>query len=152
MGEERLPLWPLCLSSLFGSLYLLVGVLDVLSQIGLIAVPFTTGDLIASLMLLIVGSVFITGTPLLHKGEREGYAFTLVATTLAGILFLLQLFVFASNGLGWILGFEDWIEWTPISDITPSIWLFSLILLTMGILRGFKMLGGEKGIFPIGGR
>lgn len=151
MAEEKLPMWPLYLSLLFGWLYVVVGIADIMGTLGFIAQVFTTGDVIASMMMIIVGTVYITGTPSLHRREREGYAFTLVATTLAAILFVLHVLVFASNGLGWLLGFEDWIGWNALSDLTPPIWLFLLILLAMGILRSRKLLGGEKGIFPIGG-
>ncbi len=151
MAEERLPRWPLYLSLLFGVLYAIAGIIDILTVVGYISTPLSTGDLIASLMMVIVGTVYLAGTPSLQKGEREGYAFTLVATTLAAILFILQVLVFLSNGLGWLLRFDDWLEWNILSDLTPSIWLFLLILLAMGILRSLKLLGGEKGIFPIGG-
>ncbi|MFW9921380.1 MAG: hypothetical protein ACFFED_17400 [Candidatus Thorarchaeota archaeon] len=152
MAEDSFPSWPLYLSLIFGSLYILIAIIDILALLAIIQSPYSTGDFIASIMMLVVGLVFIAGTPSLRRGEKDGYAFTLVATTLAGILFLLQILVFISNALGWILGFENWSEWDPLADIIPSIWLFTLILLTMGVLRSLKMLGGEKGIFPIGGK
>ncbi len=151
MSKEGFPEWPLYLSFLFGSLYIFIGLIDIFSALGYYTLPYTSGDIIASLMMVIVGTVYISGTPSLHNGEREGYAYTLVATTLASILFLLQVLVLGSNALGWLLQFEDWMQWNAFTDLTPPIWVFSLILITMGILRISGQLGGERGIFPTGG-
>jgi hypothetical protein len=38
------------------------------------------------------------------------------------------MFMLLSNGLGWALGFEDWLEWTPIEQFQPGLWLFVFAL------------------------
>jgi hypothetical protein len=96
-------------------------------------------------MLMIVSMVFLAGVGPLRRNNREGYAYIAVGIFLAGILFALQLVTLATNYLGWILGFEDWIGWTLLSDMTPTIWLFLLILGIFGITRAVE--GESEGNF-----
>ena len=89
--------------------------------------------------------VFLAGVRPLRRGEREGFAYIAVGIFLAGVLFVLQLFILSTNYLGWILGFEDWVDWTPLLDITPTVWLFFIILLIFGIARALE--GETEGNF-----
>ncbi len=151
MADRELPRWPMYLNGLFGLAYLVFGVFYLLSGVGAIVPVAGASDPIGSLMLVIVSVVYIAGLPMLSKGETEGYAFTLVATVLAALLFFLQILVLASDALGWFLGFSDWADWSVLQDAGPSLWLFLFVILAMGILRFSGRLGGEKGIFPTGG-
>ncbi len=151
MSDGELPSWPLYLSGLFGLAYLIIGLVYLLSAVGVIMPLAGASDPIASLMLLIVAIVYLTGVPMLSRGNREGYAFTLVATLLAALLFFLQILVLASNALGWLLRFSDWANWTILQDVGPSLWLFMFVLMAMAFLKVSGRLGGEKGVFPIGG-
>lgn len=146
-----MPSWPLYLSGLFGLAYLIIGLVYFLSGIGIVMPLAGASDPIASLMLVIVSIVYIAGIPMLSKGKREGYAFTLVATLLAALLFFLQILALASDALGWLLGYSGWASWTVFQDAAPSLWLFMFVLMAMAILKFAGKLGGEKGIFPIGG-
>lgn len=151
MADEELPNWPLYLSGLFGLAYLLTGLVYLLSGIGAVIPLPGASDPIASLMLIIVSIVYLAGVPVLSRGNRDGYAFTLVATILAALLFFLQVLVLASDALGWVLGYSGWADWTVYQDAAPSLWLFMFVLMAMAILKFAGKLGGEKGIFPIGG-
>ncbi len=151
MSEEQAPTWPLFANAVLGPLYLLVAVLYTLSGFGLILPLPASEDVIGSSMLYIVSAVYLAGIKPLMNGVREGYAYTLVATVLAAILFILHLIVFGTNILGSMLGLDDWIGWTPLDSLSPAIWLFGLILVGAALLRLTDRLGGEKGIFPIGG-
>lgn len=135
--------WPF--PFILGIVYLAGGLLWFSSSIGL-AVPFPSpSDPISSLMLVIVSMVFLAGVRPLRRGEREGFAYIAVGIFLAGVLFVLQLFILSTNYLGWILGFEDWVAWTPLLDITPTVWLFFIILLIFGIARALE--GETEGNF-----
>jgi hypothetical protein len=151
LSDTQFPRWPLYLSGLFGLAYLVFGFVYLLSGVGVIMPLPGASDPIASLMLVIVSIVYLSGTPMLSRGDREGYAFPLVATILAALLFFLQILVLASDTLGWLLGFSDWATWTALQDASPSLWLFLLVLTTMAFLKFSNRLGGEKGIFPIVG-
>ncbi|MHA2209908.1 MAG: hypothetical protein ACXABV_12100 [Candidatus Thorarchaeota archaeon] len=135
--------WPFPL--ILGMVYLTGGLLWFISSIGIpISFP-ASSDPTSSLMLMIVSMVFLAGVGPLRRNNREGYAYIAVGIFLAGILFALQLVTLATNYLGWILGFEDWIGWTLLSDMTPTIWLFLLILGIFGITRAVE--GESEGNF-----
>ena len=142
--------WPFILSLIMGLLYLAVGVISFLVGIGILPELIGFGDPIGSIMVIIVGVVYISAGKPLVKGQEEGYAFTIVATTLALVLFALQTVIMLTNAIGWFLALDDWITWNIISDITPPFWLFLLVLALIGILRATKRIGGQKGIFPVG--
>jgi len=151
LSEESMPKWPLYASISMGLLYMIVGIVYVLSGFGAIHSLPASEDIIGSLMLFIVSAVFLTGVKPLLKGQEDGYAFTLVATAIAAILFVLQLIVVGTNALGLIIGLEDWMDWTPLNSLSPAIWLFGIILIGVALLRVTGRLGGERGVFPIGG-
>ncbi|MHA1907019.1 MAG: hypothetical protein ACW98Y_06980 [Candidatus Thorarchaeota archaeon] len=151
MGEEEIPKWPLYASISLAILYILTGIIYILSGLGLVISLPASNDIIGSFMLLIVGGVYLVGIQYLLKQQREGYAFTLVATALAAVLFALHSIVFGTNALGAILGLEDWIHWTPLDSLSPGLWLFGVIAIIIGCLKLTDRLGGEKGIFPIEG-
>jgi hypothetical protein len=135
--------WPFPL--LLGMVYLIGGLLWFIASIG-IPIPFPAyPDPISSLMLMIVSMVFLAGVGPLHRNAREGYAFIAVGMFLAGILFVLQLVTLVTNYLGWILGFADWITWTLLSDVTPTVWLFFIIVGIFGIARAVE--GDSEGDF-----
>jgi hypothetical protein len=79
-------------------------------------------------MLIIVGVIFLHVIRPISTGDIEGFAFLNVGVLLAALLFGLQIIVILTNGLGWIAGLEDWADWAFAQDITPSLWLFILVL------------------------
>jgi len=142
--------WPFVASLVIGLLYFGVGIISLISGIGIIQpIPFF-GDIINAFMIMIVGIVYLTGAKPLMKGDREAFAFAIVGSALAAVLFILQAIVIGTNFLGWILQLNDWIDWNPINDIVPSLWLFVIVLLTIGFLKITNRIGGQKGIFPLG--
>ena len=142
--------WPFIASLVIGLLYLSVGIISLISGMGIIPpIPFF-GDIINAFMIIIVGIVYLTGAKPLMKGDREAFAFAIVGSALAAVLFILQAIVIGTNFLGWILQLNDWIDWNPINDIVPSLWLFVIVLLTIGFLKITNRIGGQKGIFPLG--
>jgi uncharacterized membrane protein len=91
-------------------------------------------DPVGGLLLIIVGSVFLAGVKPLSEDEQEGYAFIAVGYILAAVLFGLQIMVIVTNFLGWILQYASWLEWNIFNDLTPSLWLFIVLMTSTGIL------------------
>ncbi|MHA1637224.1 MAG: hypothetical protein ACTSUB_04335 [Candidatus Thorarchaeota archaeon] len=149
-GNNNTKGWPFILSLLIGFLYVGVGIISLSTGIGLIQPIPGFGDLIGSIMVIIVGVVFLSGVKPLSKGDDDAYAFSIVGTGLAVLLFVLQIIIIGTNALGWGLGLEDWITWNIMDDITPSFWLFIIVMMVIGVLRATKRIGGHKGIFPVG--
>ncbi len=138
--------WPSFFTMVIGITYLIVGIVQVLSSLQLI-VPITGfSDFIGGFLLIIVASVFLTGVKPLSENNQEGYAFIAVGYILAALLFGLQILVILTNGLGWFLHFEDWLSWSILNDITPSLWLFIILMTGTGSLwvignMGEKIMG-----------
>ncbi|MFW9808808.1 MAG: hypothetical protein ACFFE6_05425 [Candidatus Thorarchaeota archaeon] len=148
-NELRLPEnggWPSIFTLVIGLCYLIVGFVQILSSVKIIAPIIGFTDLVGGFLLMIVASVFLTGVSPLSNNNQEGYAYIAVGYILAAVMFALQVLVILTNALGWFLQFEDWLAWNIINDITPSLWMFVILmagtgsLWVIGNIKG-KMLG-----------
>ncbi len=138
-GVETGTAWPLAL--LMGIVYLVGGLLWLLASLGL-PVPFPAiDDSISAAVLVVVAAVFLSGVGPLRQGDREGLGFIAVGVLLAGIMFALQLVILSTSFLGWTLGLEDWISWNLAMSLTPTVWLFLLVILFLAVGR---MLEGNR--------
>ncbi|MFX1560876.1 MAG: hypothetical protein ACFFBL_09850 [Promethearchaeota archaeon] len=126
--------WPSVLTLIIGVAYLSIGVVQILSSLQLIQPIVGFSDLIGGFLLIIVASVFLTGVGPLSRNNQEGYAFIAVGYILAALLFGLQILVILTNGLGWFLRFEDWLTWNIWNDVTPSLWMFVILMTGTGSL------------------
>ena len=126
--------WPSIFTLVIGLGYLIVGIIQILSSLGIIAPIIGFYDVFGGFLLIIVASVFLTGAKPLSENNQEGYAFIAVGYILAAVMFTLQILVILTNALGWLLQFEDWLTWNIISDITPSLWMFIILMTGTGSL------------------
>jgi hypothetical protein len=126
--------WPAILALLAGLAYAAVGILQVLVSFGFIPPIIGFTDILGGFLLIIIAAVFLTGVRPLSKDDQEGYAFIAVGYILAAILFALQVMVIITNALGWVLQFEDWLSWSIFNDITPSLWLFVILMTGTGVI------------------
>ena len=126
--------WPARLALVVGLTYASIGFIQILVSLGFIVPLVGFSDLIGGLLLIIVAAVFLTGVRPLQRDEQEGYAFIAVGYILAAVLFALQIMVIITNALGWVLRFEDWLLWNILNDITPSLWLFIILMTSTGAL------------------
>ncbi len=137
MEKIRVPedgTWPSILALVAGLAYAGVGTLQIFVALGLVQPITGFTDLIGGFLLIIVAAVFLTGVKPLSKDEQEGYAFIAVGYILAAILFALQIMVIITNALGWVLQFEDWLAWNLFNDITPTLWMFIILMTATGFL------------------
>jgi hypothetical protein len=126
--------WPSILALVIGLAYAGVGTLQVLVALGIFIPLIGFTDLVGGFLLIIVAAVFLTGVKPLSEDEQEGYAFIAVGYILAAVLFALQIMVIVTNALGWLLRFEAWLAWNILNDITPSLWLFIILMTSTGAL------------------
>jgi hypothetical protein len=126
--------WPSRLSLVVGVAYTVVGIIQICVALGFIAPIVGFTDLVGGFLLIIIAAVFFTGVKPLSKNEQEGYAFIAVGYILAAILFALQVLVIITNALGWFLRFNNWLQWNVLNDITPSLWLFVILMTATGSL------------------
>ncbi len=126
--------WSSVFTLIIGIAYLGVGIIQIFSSLQLITPIVGFSDLIGGFLLIITASVFLTGVKPLSENNQEGYAFVAVGYILAALLFGLQILVILTNSLGWVLRFEDWIVWNILGDITPSLWMFIIMMTGTGSL------------------
>ncbi|TFG26111.1 hypothetical protein EU528_14980 [Candidatus Thorarchaeota archaeon] len=126
--------WPSILALVVGLAYAAVGMVQVLVALGFIWPLIGFTDLVGGFLLIIVAAVFLTGVRPLSRDEQEGYAFIAVGYILAAVLFALQILVIITNAFGWLLQFEDWLTWNILNDITPSLWMFLILMTSTGAL------------------
>jgi hypothetical protein len=126
--------WPSLLTLIVGIAYFIIGITQILSSFRIIIPIVGFSDPIGGFLLVIIAAVFLTGVKPLSENNQEGYAFIAVGFILAALLFGLQVLVILTNGLGWFLGFEDWTTWNIWSNITPSFWMFIILMTGTGSL------------------
>jgi hypothetical protein len=116
-------------SLVIGVLYLIFGVLEIVSGLGSGHIPFigdfvlVPRDTFGGLMLILISIVFFRGIPGLWHEEPSSLSFVMVGTVIGLIYGVVYLIVLLSNGLGFLLGFEEWIGWIWMEDVRPEIWL-----------------------------
>jgi hypothetical protein len=123
------------LYAVFGLLEILVGwgdlvgtgvsVIPALEIAGVTVVP---PDVFGGVMLIIIGTVYLTGVKQQAQGNREGISFLLVGSLLAAVFFGVYMAIMLANGVGYLFQFEDWLEWIWLDDLRPGIWLFLMAL------------------------
>jgi hypothetical protein len=139
--------WPAALALIVGLSYGSIGILQLLASLGIIAPIMGFTDVVGGFLLIIIAAVFLTGVRPLIRNEQEGYAFIAVGYILAAVLFGLQVLVIGTNALGWLLGFEGWLDWNFYNDITPSLWMFIILMTSTGILWVIGNL--KENLYPL---
>ncbi len=140
IGVPKDGTWPAILALVIGISYGIVGILQIMVSLGLMAPIAGFNDFVGGLLLIIVASVFLTGVRPLSRNEQEGYAFIAVGYILTAIMFALQILVIITNALGWLLHYEEWLNWNIMNDITPSLWMFIILMTSTGALWIFGNL------------
>lgn len=131
---------PVVFSLVSGSLYIFLGLLQLLAGINRIFIGpdilipladmlFVPADIIGSFVLILIGTVFIYGVIEMRSGIYEGVSYAYVGILLSLIFAIIYLFVSTGNMLeAYLLRNEDFADWTPLSDLKPGIYLALLSL------------------------
>lgn len=113
-------------SAVLGLVYLTCGLVEIMVGLGFVEVILVPADVFGGIMLVIIAAVFFAGISEQWKGNHEELSFFVVGVLLAAIFFGLYVLIMVANGLGHLLQFEDWLEWSWLDDLRPGIWLFLL--------------------------
>ena len=96
---------------------------------GLANALFIPPDVLGGLLLLVVGATFLSGAKELRMGIPEGVAYVYVGTLLSLTFAIVYLLTMSGNALeAFVLGCEDFEDWTFLSDMRPAIYLAVLAL------------------------
>jgi len=121
-------------TALIGGLYTLLGVVEILGWLGVEILPqlaglfFVANDAFNGFVLLVIGLVYLKGVGSVMSGEREGLSYVSVGALMSTVLLALYVANIVSNGLGLVLGFEDWLGWTVLDDFRPGLILWVLAI------------------------
>ncbi len=132
---------PMTFSIVTGFLYILSGLLQLSAGIGKIVmgpdtyIPltgplFVPADIIGAFVLLLIGTVFIYGVMEMRSGIYEGVSYAYVGILIALIFAGIYILVSTGNMLeAYLLKNEEFLGWTPLSDLRPGIYLAILPLI-----------------------
>ncbi len=121
-------------TALIGMLYAVLGAIEIFGWLGLEILPqlarffFVANDAFNGFVLLVIGLVYLKGVGSVMRGEREGLSYVNVGALMSTVLLALYAANILSNGLGLVLGFEDWLEWTVWNDFRPGLILWVLAI------------------------
>jgi hypothetical protein len=123
-------------TAVLGILYVLIGLLEALTwlrlevlQLRWVAGIFhVVGDSFAGFVLVVIGAVYLGGLMPVWRGDREGLSYVTVGALMSTVLLILYTVNILSNGLGFVLGFEDWMEWTLLGEVRPGLLLWFLAI------------------------
>jgi len=115
------------IAGLFGTLYILFGVImavsglqpDVAGMTGAYGIP---PDIIGGLVLCVVGAVYLSALQRLVKRTGSGYAYLYVAMALSVIFGTVALLSLSAQGADVVL-FGDREPWDPVQLVVPMIYL-----------------------------
>lgn len=123
-------------SAIVGLAYVFMGLLEIVGWFGL-DIPmlawitgafYIVGDAFAGFVLVVIGAVYLGGLGTVSRGDKEGLSFVSVGALMSTILLSLYIAYILSNGLGFVLGFKDWLEWTLMDDLRPGLLLWFLAI------------------------
>lgn len=129
--------------ALAGSLYILVGsiqfVLGISAMLDISSVHlledsafglfFAPSDLIGSLVLMLIGSIFIYGLMELRNGLNEGIAYVYVGIILSLLFAIVYILVMSGNWMeSYLLSDPGMAGWSFSDDFRPAIYLGTLSL------------------------
>jgi hypothetical protein len=128
-----------CSYILIGMVQLITGVLKALSEANISSYTgyavtdmlFIPPDIIAGMILILIGCVFMYGASEIHSGVHEGIAYVYVGILLS--LIFAGIYVLAATGdllEARLLKNEDYVGWSVLDALRPEIYLGALSLLT----------------------
>lgn len=138
-------------SAILGLLYVLMGLLEIVGWFG-VEIPMfagvagvfcVVGDAFAGFVFVVIGAVYLSGLGAVSGGDREGLSYVSVGAIMSTVLLGLYTVTILSNGLGRVLGFEDWLEWTLMDGLRPGLLLWFLAIPAVLIARKKDWREGE---------
>jgi len=116
-------------SLITGALYIVFGILQAIAATGLVDIPLVPGNAMGVLVLVVIGATFLFGYNELNQGINEGVAYLMVGIVLSLIFGLLYVLVLSADAVSaYVVGSEDFEEWTIIDGIRPELYLAFLSL------------------------
>ncbi len=111
-----------------GVAYLLFAVLQFIAALG-IEIPLVPGSFVGTLVLAVLGGVFLFGYKELNMGISEGLAYIHVGIMLSLLFGVIYLLVMLGDLMeAYLIGSEDYEDYTPLDSLRPELYLALLAL------------------------
>ena len=142
--------------SIVGVVYLTFGLIQLMVSFGIIFGHELSGllskrlyipnDLLGSLILILIGCIFLFGTSKLNHWNPDGTAFIFVGIFLALVFMTIYLIMILANAIeAYLITSAEFVDWTPLNDLKPGIYLGLLPLIGLLIWHDkFRLTGKVK--------
>ena len=115
---------------IIGIIYVMFGILQAIATTGLLDIPLVPGNAIGVLVLFVIGAVFLSGYRELKDGIPEGISFIHVGIMLSLVFGIIYCLVMGADAFeAYVLGNEDFEDWTFVDGLRPELYLALLSLM-----------------------
>ncbi len=124
--------------ALIGLFYVFFGLLEILNGLGMTNLSSIPSDMIGGLMLIFIGFIFLRGIGELSQAKISGISYILVGIMMAMAYSGLFILIIGVEGIEFLLGKEEFLDWTWHHSIRPEIWLPVITIPTILFLYSHK--------------
>ncbi|MEO2116961.1 MAG: hypothetical protein ABGW92_00940 [Methanocaldococcus sp.] len=119
------------LSLIFGFLFTISGIVEIIigiySILGVkIELPLFVGDIFGGLALLAIGITYFLGVKKAVNKDIKAVSYLFTASIISLGIGIIAFLILIADAIGFLLGFEDWVDWEFFNDLT--------IYLVLGII------------------
>ncbi|AIJ05627.1 hypothetical protein JH146_0781 [Methanocaldococcus bathoardescens] len=128
------------LSLVFGFLFAVSGIIEIIigiySILGVkITIPLFVGDVFGGLALLAVGITYFLGVKKAVDEDIKAVSYLFTASIIGLGIGIIAFLLLISNAIGFLLGFEDWADWSIFNDLTIYLILGMLAVVPYKIAK-----------------
>ena len=128
------------LSLIFGLLFAVSGIVEIIlglySILGVkIKLPLFLGDAFGGLALLAVGVAYFLGVKKAVDKDIKAISYLFTASIIGLGIGIIAFLILMSDAIGFLLGFEDWADWSVFNDITIYLLLGILAIIPYKIAK-----------------
>lgn len=117
-----------------GILYTTFGIVQAANSLGLTGsssdLLFIPEDIMGSLILILIGIIFLAGVYETHGGKPQGVSFIYFGILFSLLFALIYMLIMVADAIeAYVVMSEVFSGWTPLDDVKPGIYLSILSLL-----------------------
>ena len=116
-------------AALIGSFNIIFGLLEMVNGLGLTNFYSIPSDVVGGLMLIFIGSIFLRGIGELSQAKISGIAYLLVGVMMTIAYNGLNILIFGAEGIEFLLGKEEFSNWSWQYSFRSEIWLLSVLII-----------------------
>jgi hypothetical protein len=110
-------------AAFIGLVYIFFGLLEIISGLGISSFYTIPSDIIGGLMLIFIGLIFLRGLGELSQAKVSGISYLLVGVMMTIIYSGLFILIMGAEGIEFLIGKEDFMDWSWQYSFRPEIWL-----------------------------